>query len=260
MRLEDAFSVISSSIDYASRIQRAILPDDTIFQAMFAEHFIIWQPRDRVGGDMYWIRAWGDGVLLIVADCTGHGVPGAFMTLIATGALDRAQDDVSPGKPGALVQRMHQLVQLTLGQHTDQGESDDGLELGAVYVDSDTTHLIFTGARFDLFHFDGDAAQVIKGTKQGIGYRRVPFGQTYDETMVTIAPDSRYYMTSDGLIDQVGGARKRSFGKKRFKQLLSEIKDLPMSEQKERIEEALSTYQGSEKRRDDVSMVGFKAS
>ena len=138
-----AYDIIHSSIQYASRIQRSVLPDNTMMEAFFADHFVLWEPRDVVGGDIYWCRPWGEGVLVILADCTGHGVPGAFMTLIATGALDRAQEEVPPGQVCKLVQRMHQMVQLTLGQHLEDGKSDDGLELGACYLDSRPTSMVF---------------------------------------------------------------------------------------------------------------------
>ena len=134
-RLQDAYDIITGSIEYATHIQRSVLPADKDFSDIFSDHFVLWQPRDGVGGDIYWNRVWGKGRLVILADCTGHGVPGAFMTLIATGALDRAQEDVDAGDVAGLVQRMHQLIQQFLGQHAEEGTIDDGLDLGACYLD-----------------------------------------------------------------------------------------------------------------------------
>ncbi len=258
--LSEAYGVITSSIEYASRIQRSVLPHENSFSTLFQDHFVLWEPRDVVGGDIYWNRVWGDGVLVILADCTGHGVPGAFMTLISTGALDRALDETQPGAVGKLVQRVHQLVQMSLGQHVAEGESDDGLELGAVYLDAEKKSLAFAGARFELFMAHGETVTETKGTKKGIGYRSIPFGQEYEETVIPVSPGSTYYLTTDGLTDQVGGERRHMFGKKRFKDLLVQIGDLSMAEQKERIQQALAAYQGDERRRDDVSVIGFKVS
>ena len=255
---DQAYEIIASSIEYASRIQRSVLPDGTIMDALFEGSLVIWEPRDRVGGDIYWNRSWGDGLLVILADCTGHGVPGAFMTLIATGALDRAQEEVSPGQLGKLVQRMHQLVQLTLGQHVVDGESDDGLELGACYLDSDLAAIIFCGARFEIFQVADREVKVTKGTKRGIGYRGISFVQEYEEFTLPVVPGTGYFLTTDGLIDQVGGEKRRSFGKKRFGELLLSIKDLPMALQRERVLQTLTEYQGEEIRRDDVSVIGFR--
>ena len=257
-KLADAYAVISSSIEYASKIQRSILPNLDDFASVLGEYLVIWEPRDVVGGDIYWHRPWGDGVLVILADCTGHGVPGAFMTMIATGALDRAQEEVVSGQLGKLVQRMHQLVQLTLGQHVDEGESDDGLELGACYLDSDLATITYCGARFELFQVADGEIEITKGTKRGIGYRGISFVQEYEEFTLPVVPGTGYFLTTDGLIDQVGGKKRRSFGKKRFSELLLSARDLPMALQRECVLQTLTEFQGEEIRRDDVSVIGFR--
>lgn len=257
-QLEQAFSVISGSIDYAANIQRSILPHRDSFSTFFSDHLVIWQPRDRVGGDVYWNRIWGDGILIILADCTGHGVPGAFMTLIATGALDRAQDEVTPGDIAKLLQRMHQLIQLTLGQHTGSGTSDDGLELGAVYIDGEQSNMTFAGARFSVFATDGTNTTETKGDKTGIGYRGVPYGVEFTTHTIPVGAEFSYYLASDGYTDQVGGEKARMFGKKRFKTELCAMHEKPMEEQARMLLDVLADYQGKQPRRDDVSIIGFK--
>jgi PAS domain S-box-containing protein len=256
-QLTEAYEIITSSIQYASRIQRSILPPDSAVGAVFSDHFVLWEPRDVVGGDVYWCTTWGDGVLLILADCTGHGVPGAFMTLISTGALDRAQTEVPEGDVAALVQRMHQLVQIVLGQDAEQGESDDGLELGACYLIPGKATLEFVGARFSLFMAENGEVTELKGVKKGLGYRGVPLEQAYPGETVELRPGVGFYMTSDGLIDQIGGPKRRSFGKRRFRDLIVSVQELPLAEQRDRIVETLRTFQGDEERRDDVSVIGF---
>ncbi|CCQ73617.1 SpoIIE family protein phosphatase [Magnetospira sp. QH-2] len=256
--LTDAFDTISESIHYASRIQRSVLPTTEVMARAFADHFVLWEPRDVVGGDIYWCGRWGDGVLILLGDCTGHGVPGAFMTLIAIGAIERAKPDLAAGDVSTLIQRVNQYVQTTLGQDSHRGESDDGLELGACFVNTAARTLTYSGARFDLFVVDRDEVLEIKGTKKGIGYRGIDYAQRYDLHNLQIRDDCRYYLTSDGLIDQIGGERRRSFGKKRFRALLRSVAQSPMSEQSHRILQALADFQGAEKRRDDVSVIGFK--
>ncbi|PCI39424.1 MAG: hypothetical protein COB46_08910 [Rhodospirillaceae bacterium] len=257
-KLADAYSVISDSIDYAARIQRSVLPDEASFSSVLSDHFVWWEPRDIVGGDIYWSRLWGDGYLIILGDCTGHGVPGAFMTLIATGALDNALSDIAGGQVAKLMQRLHQLVQMTLGQHGNKGESDDGMELGMCYISAEMDSVTFVGARFELNLLENGNITVIKGTKSGIGYRGIDHNQDYEEHEIVNLRNKSFYMTSDGLVDQVGGERGRMFGKKRFRKLLLDVQDLPMSKQKESIREALITYQGAQRRRDDVAVFGFK--
>jgi len=256
--LADAYNVISGSIDYASRIQRSVLPSSDVFKQSFLDHFIIWDPRDVVGGDIYWCHPWGSGTLVVLGDCTGHGVPGAFMTLISTGALDRAINEIPVGDVGRLIQRMHQLVQKTLGQDGDQTESDDGLELGACYVEPHMGKLLFAGARFDLFMVRDGAVEKFKGHRKGIGYREVPPDQMFDETILPVDSDATFYMTTDGVIDQIGEASGRGFGKKRFQTLLSDIQHMSMTEQRAAIMAAFSEHQGATARLDDIAIVRFR--
>ncbi|MBF0383710.1 MAG: bacteriohemerythrin, partial [Magnetococcales bacterium] len=259
---DDAMHIISGSIQYASRIQRSILPPDAILEDTFAEYFVLWEPRDIVGGDMYWHRSWGAGSLVMLGDCTGHGVPGAFMTLISNGALDEAYLETPPGDPAALLKRMHQLIQSSLGQDQqiteDEGASDDGIEIGACFINHNDGTITFVGARFDLYILHEGEVKSIKGTKAGLGYRGTPQDINFTSHKIDISQQSSYYMTSDGLIDQIGGEKKRGFGKRRFMSLLTAYSDVPLTEQKELILKALVEYQGEQKRRDDLSVMGFK--
>ncbi|MBT6095950.1 MAG: PAS domain-containing protein [Rhodospirillaceae bacterium] len=256
-QLKDSYNIIATSIDYASHIQRSVLPDDTFF-SILSDYFVLWEPRDVVGGDLYWCKIWGDGLLIILGDCTGHGVPGAFMTLIATGALDNALMDVPFGHVGQMIQRVHQIMQITLGQHGDKGASDDGMELGAVYLGADGDEIIFSGARFQLFMMEDGEVSVIKGTKSGIGYRGISHTQAFEDHQIINLGPKTFYMTTDGLTDQIGGPHRRMYGRKRFTKLLHEIVELPMAEQQDRIRASLAEYQGDEERRDDVSIIGFR--
>ncbi|MCP5371423.1 MAG: transporter substrate-binding domain-containing protein [Hyphomicrobiales bacterium] len=257
-RLTDAHGQISDSIEYASRIQRSVLPSDRTLAEYLNEHFVLWEPRDVVGGDIYWCRRWHGGLLVILGDCTGHGVPGAFMTLISDGALDQAMAEAPAGDLGELVRLMHQGVQMTLNQHQAGKTSGDGLELGACFLDG-AGALHFVGARFDLYEATGGTVRQIRGAKRGLGYRGIPLHQTYPTVSVALRPGQTFYMTSDGLIDQVGGERLRSFGKRRFMRLLREIHVRSLDAQREAIHLALTQFQGEERRRDDVSVIGFRS-
>jgi len=258
MERDEALEVISGSIRYASRIQKAILPGPEPFEAATASHFVVWKPRDVVGGDVYLASAWGDGFLFVLGDCTGHGVPGAFVTLIASGAISRARGEVEPGQVAGLVRRMHQIMQTSLNQHTQGGDSDDGMELGVLFVRPSAGTVCFVGARFPLFvQADGEIVE-FKADKRGIGYRHIPFEQEFTETALEIKAGLRLYLVSDGLIDQIGGEKRRAFGKKRFRELLSSLSGLSMPRQGERIYQALLEYQGQESRRDDVSLLGME--
>jgi PAS domain S-box-containing protein len=256
-KLQDAFHNISSSIKYASKIQKSILPSAQSLDAQFSDHFVYWEPRDVVGGDIYWSYRWGEGVLLILGDCTGHGVPGAFMTLISTGALDRAMADVPVGDVSQLVQRMHQNMRESLGQEDGNGGADDGLELGACFIAPGQSELKFVGARFDLFVVENNDVRLIRGGKKGIGYHEVTDKHSFDECIVESSPTTRFYMATDGAVDQINDMKKQRFGKKRFKNLLLEVQNMPMSEQGDAIRDAIIGHQGSAPRLDDIAVVGF---
>jgi serine phosphatase RsbU (regulator of sigma subunit) len=257
--LKEASEVIASSIQYASRIQRSILPESNLVDSTLSDYFILWEPRDVVSGDVYWLARWGDGLLIAVGDCTGHGVPGAFVTLIANSALERALLDVVPGAVGQLISRMNQLIKSTLKQAERGGESDDGMDLGICYIPSNHARVSFAGAGISLLSAPpGKDLVEIKGGKRGIGYRRIPLGQTYSETELPVVPGTRFYMTSDGLIDQIGGERHRSFGLTRLMTLLDRHQELSMAQQKSLLVTTLCEYQGQETRRDDVLVLGFR--
>lgn len=259
-QLTDALGHISDSIEYASRIQRAILPPERLMAEEFGEHFVIWEPRDVVGGDIFWCRRWKNGVLVILADCTGHGVPGAFMTLIANDALGIALAELSEIDPGAIIQRMHWWIRKKLSREEEgHGASNDGLELGVTYLDANAPgRLAFSGARQSLFRVGNGEVMEIKGRKFGIGYADVAEDLNTETHLVEATPSMTFYMVSDGIIDQVGGTKRRGFGKRRLKDTLLSIQDRPMAEQGGAILESFAAYQGEEKRRDDVTLVGFK--
>jgi PAS domain S-box-containing protein len=255
---DEAHNVIKSSIQYASRIQRSILPSAEMMNTLLPNYFVCWEPRDIVGGDIYWCRPWGEGVVTILGDCTGHGVPGAFMTLISYGALVQALTTVKPGDAASLISAIHVIIQESLGQDEDYGDSDDGLELGVCYLPKENKSMTFAGARFSLFYQDEKTDAIeIKGDKKGVGYRNIPKETMFTNQSVEIIPERRFIMTTDGMIDQIGGEKRRGFGKKRFVNLLNELQGSPMQEVGIGLYTALTEYQGDESRRDDVSMMGF---
>jgi serine phosphatase RsbU (regulator of sigma subunit) len=256
--LEAAHHMVNSSIQYAARIQRAILPPEEYFRGMVPDHFVLWAPRDVVGGDIYWCKSWGDGCLIVLGDCTGHGVPGAFMTMLSSGALDRAIRDVSPGKVDELIQHMHRILQHTLNQDSEHGQSDDGIEMGACYLNADKSRIFFAGARFDLYVLENGEVNIIKGSKSGMGYRGISYDQQFEIQEITTGKNMTFYLASDGVVDQVGAETGWGVGRKRLMQWMVEAGPLPLPEQKSEIYKKFLAYQGSAKRRDDVSVIGFR--
>ena len=254
----DAHSIITSSIGYATRIQNSILPKSEAIDSFIDDYFVIWEPRDNVGGDMYWYQPWGLGKLFALGDCTGHGVPGAFMTMIANGAIEMSTLECMPGDTASLLNRTHQLIQTTLGQDEQGGESNDGLEMGVCYIPHDKSKLVFSGARFSLFIVREGEISEVKGDKRGLGYRHIAKDASFTKHEIEGLDACSIYMTTDGLLDQVGGEKRRAYGKRRFMALLAEIQDHPMASQIDTIKASLVRHQGDEIRRDDVAVIGFK--
>jgi serine phosphatase RsbU (regulator of sigma subunit) len=193
----------------------------------------------------------------MVGDCTGHGVPGAFMTLIAWGLLDRMLRSAGSDSPSQVLTGLHRGVQSLLGQDEDRGETDDGLEAGICFINTKERKMTFAGARFSLWRANRKGVIEIKGDRKGIGYRRYPLETTFNDIALPFDNSDSFYLTTDGLIDQIGGPRGRSFGKRRFQQLLRQNLGASMQQQEEILREALASYQGQQLRRDDLTVLGF---
>ena len=254
---QEASQLILQSLRYASRIQSAILPAREELALATADHFLIWEPRDIVGGDFFWFQPINDGFVIIVGDCTGHGVPGAFMTLIAWGMLDRTLARAQSSSPSQVLAGLHRGVQSLLGQHRDSGETDDGLEAGVCFINPSKQEMTFAGARFSLWKASADDVIEVKGDRSGLGYRRYPQEATFTDFTFPLDVRDAFYLTTDGLIDQIGGPHGRSFGKTRFRTLLKRNQGEPMQEQSESLRQTFKEFQGKQIRRDDVTVLGF---
>jgi PAS domain S-box-containing protein len=256
-RAATANQLILQSLRYARRIQSAILPAREELASVTADYFLIWEPRDIVGGDFFWFQPINNGYAIIVGDCTGHGVPGAFMTLIAWGMLDRMLARTRSSSPSVVLSGLHRGVQSLLGQNQDSGETNDGLEAGVCFINPSKQEMTFAGARFSLWKGRGDDVIEIKGDRNGLGYRGYPQEATFTDFTLPVEANDAFYLTTDGLIDQIGGPRGRSFGKRRFQALLKRNQSAPMQKQAELLQRSLKKFQGQQLRRDDLTVLGF---
>jgi len=256
-KLEAANRQIIDSIQYAETIQNGILPKKENMALHMKDHFVIWKPKDIIGGDFFWFTPQDDGFLIAVADCTGHGVPGAIMTMIAGMALPQVVREMDTTDPSVILKALNQLVQRALNQHTGQSRSDDGLDIGICHVSKDQNMLRFSGARIDLYYSRGQELMFIKGDKQSIGYKSSDITYDYAVHEIHLETDIHFYMTTDGLLDQGGGVHGFPFGKRRFKEFLVEHQGERLEQQKESLKRTIGEYRGSEEQRDDVTVVGF---
>lgn len=256
-RLAAAQRQIGESLDYARLIQTSFLPDEADISRYVANHFLIWEQRDVVGGDAYWLRPTEEGFFIGVIDCTGHGVPGAFMTLIVASLLDRAAAD-GTNSPASVLGRMNRLIKGALGQDGRGAGSDDGMDCALCHVARGGRRLVFAGANTPLYMVDGEGAKYFKGDRCGLGYVRSDPDFRFSDVAVDVASGDRVYLLSDGLVDQVGGARGFSFGRTRFMEFVGDRRHHSLEEQRAELLREFKEYQGGEARRDDVTVIGFE--
>ncbi|MFH1033458.1 MAG: cache domain-containing protein [Pseudomonadota bacterium] len=260
-KLEQANRQIMDSMEYASTIQRALLPPTEDLEAGLAEHFVLFRPKDSIGGDLYLFLERPEGNILAVMDCTGHGVPGAIMTTIAATSLRRALHELGAGDPARLLSRLNWLMRRILGQERAQARSDDGLDMGLCLLPAGRAdRLIFAGARLSLFVAQGGRVEEFKGDRQSLGYRSSDPDFVYQNLAVDLAPEAMCYIATDGLLDQAGGAQGFPFGKARFRDFAARYHDQACARQKYLLESTLAEYQRQAVQRDDITVVGFRLS
>jgi serine phosphatase RsbU (regulator of sigma subunit)/predicted transcriptional regulator len=262
--------LIMESINYASVIQTSFLRSsrEDISQSL-ADYFIHWEPRDKVGGDYYFCKKFQDGFFIALIDCTGHGVPGAFMTLIMASFLDHILLEDNRHDPAGALASMNRKVKTALGQinlqsstlYVDSNQSDDGMDTAFCWIDRESMQMLYAGAKTPLFMIDPNDNQqvnIINGDKKGVGYVDTPMDYVWTNHTISLSKGMCIYLTTDGIIDQIGGDKHISYGKQRFSQQLLANYKQPMPEQCELLLENYYTYQGKQRRRDDVSFLGFR--
>ncbi len=258
--LEEVNHQIRDSINYAQTIQSAILPLEKDISQYF-EHFMIYLPRDIVSGDFYWFSHPQENVFYCATvDCTGHGVPGAFMSLISSRMLDEIVSIRKIYDTGEILNTLNQMIVRALSQETTNNR--DGMDLAMVKITNkgDTFEIDFAGAKRPLIYYSKqeNKLQVIKGDRRSIGgVLALSYDFHFNSHKISLKKGDLLYLSTDGLIDQNNQQRKR-FGTPRFMQLIEQITQLTLSEQKIKILMALNEYKGEEEQRDDITVWGLK--
>jgi serine phosphatase RsbU (regulator of sigma subunit) len=248
---------ITSSIEYASRIQMAMLPEEYHFRKSFSEYFIIFNPRDIVSGDFYWIGEDDNHIYFTVADCTGHGVPGAFMSTLGISTLDEIITNNSDLKANAVLNLLREKIKTSLHQTGKQGEAADGMDVAFCILHKNRKRLEYSGAYNPLFIFrDGDFREY-RADRMPIG---IYYGEkeTFTNYEIKVFKGDTIYIFSDGFADQFGGAKGTKYMKYNLKKLLTEIHFLPMAEQKIILENEFEKWKGSSNQIDDVTILGVR--
>ncbi len=256
---------VMASINYAKRIQDAMLPSTEKMTQLFPDSFILFKPRDVVSGDFYWCSETSlsfkkDLTRQIVAavDCTGHGVPGAFMSLIANSLLEQVCNIKGLEHTDQILSELHKNLQIALQQETT--DNHDGFDIALCIIDRANQQIEFSGAGNRLYFIKDNTFETIKGNIGGIGGHSKKKNNEFTRHIVTFDKEITFYICSDGYHDQFGGEENKRYSSKRLRETLEQIHKLPMSTQKEKVENNFIEWKRHYKQNDDVLLIGIKVS
>ncbi len=260
--LERQHEIVVDSIRYASRLQRAQLPRLQRLAGQFASFHAIWEPRDTIGGDVWWASAPDSHgrSLLAVADSTGHGVPGAMLSVLVSTSLERIHAGNPDIDPASALMALDGALRAALNQDSEDAESDDGCDAAIVRIDPAARELEFAGAKLGLLHQRADGSvQRVQASRLSLGYREPPHEKP-EVRRIAYQPGDSFVLVSDGFTDQLGSrdGAPRAYGYRRLQELLQRLQGRPAAEIAEEMRKDLLEWQGGQMRRDDVTAVVFQ--
>jgi serine phosphatase RsbU (regulator of sigma subunit) len=257
LEIETQKDYLTAGINYAKRIQKAVFPSVKTLADNFPEHFILFKPLDVVSGDFYWYKQHKNEVYIAAADCTGHGVPGAFMSILGITFLNELINETRSGNPNEILDQLRENVMRSLRQSDGKSHVKDGMEVALCKINMETRILQFSGAFRPMFLIRDNIIQHITGSTMPIGVYgddEVPFSNTE----IQLIKNDIIYIFTDGYVDQIGGPERKTFRTTRFKELLLEISALTMCEQRTLLDGKIKEWQGELEQIDDILVVGIK--
>jgi len=256
--IEEKNRHIEDSIRYAKRIQNAILPPVEYVRRLFADYFILYLPKDIVSGDFYWVSHSENKVHIAAVDCTGHGVPGAFMSIVGHDRLNYAVNVAEATHPADILNSLNKGVTDTLRQTRSEISVKDGMDIALLSVDFDNNLLEYAGAFNPLYHIRDKELHQLPPNKFPIGAFVGEELNKFTNHELKLKKDDVFYIFSDGYADQFGGPRNKKFMTKRFRDLLLEIHATPMKKQKETLTKTIHEWMGEEQQVDDILVIGIR--
>lgn len=266
---------ITDSIGYAQRIQAAILPHKNYLDRILPEYFVLFKPRDIVSGDFYWVKEVNSSLIIVAADCTGHGVPGAFMSMLGITLLNELLVEGSISSPGEILSQLRDKVKSMLVQVGTIRDQKDGMDMSIAVIDKKKRELQFAGAYHPLYlirerdqltgsepgsdsSLEGKDAKLfeLKGDKQPIGIHWVE--SEFTNHKLPLKENDTVYVFSDGYVDQYGGEQRKKFKTQKFRELLLSVRAHTMEKQKQDLEETFELWRGKYEQIDDVCVIGVR--
>ena len=248
---------ITQSIQYAKRIQTAVLPSVEKMDKALPDYFVLFRPRDIVSGDFYWMAEKDDKVIIVAADCTGHGVPGAFMSMLGVSFLNEIVNKGAVNQANKILNQLRAHVKDTLSQTGKEGEAKDGMDISLLMFDFKKKTVQYSGAYNPLYLIRKGELIETKADKMPIGIH-IAEKESFSNNEIKLQKGDTLYIFSDGFIDQFGGDAGRKYMAKPFKRLLAEIQTSPMDEQKFILNETFDTWRGKYNQIDDVIIIGIR--
>jgi len=257
--IEEKNKSITDSIRYAKRIQNAILPSDVLIQKLLADIFVFYKPKDIVSGDFYFCAQAGDKIILAVADCTGHGVPGAFMSMIGNSLLNQIIKENKISTPSEILNNLNVGVREALGQHESDSDTRDGMDIALCAIDLKKGSLEFAGANRSIYIVKkSKVLEEYKANKFPIGGIQSEEAKEFTNQNIDFAKGDMLYLSSDGYADQFGGSEGKKFRTRQLKELIASVSQVAMVEQKTTLEDTFIRWMGNAEQIDDVLVIGVR--
>jgi serine phosphatase RsbU (regulator of sigma subunit) len=253
--MEELLDQRNGSLRYAKLLQEALFHDPEALKEIFPESFLYYSPRDILGGDFYWFEKVGNKAIVACADCTGHGVPGAMLSVLGVNKLHETIKMLEISSPDQILNRLNNGIYKALGKKRDK-KMNDGMDIALYSVDLDTKMLEYAGANNPLYIIREKKLFEIKADKQGIGTSDDP--DLYTNCVFQLNKGDMIYSFTDGYFDQFGGEKGKKFMTKQFKELLISLSDKDMTVQKEGLDQTIKDWMGEYDQVDDMCIIGVR--
>ncbi len=256
-KIEDSSKSITDSINYAKLIQNAMFVDKSMLKDYVKDSFIIFRPKDIVSGDFYWFSQHNNKLVIAIVDCTGHGVPGAFMSMIGYGILNEIVNLKHITQPAEILKKMNESLNTAL-KKSRENQSYDGMDIAICTIDKENSQLEFAGANRHLYYYTENRIEQIKGNKFGIGGSHINSHKAFINHKILYNKEDRIYFFTDGFADQFGGEKEKRMMTKNLVKFIGHTASTCLTEQCNKLNSCLDKWQGSIEQTDDILLLGLQ--